>query len=185
MVSQNNWYVITGGPSSGKTTLLRVLEGLGHKVIHEAARSLIDEALAKGLTIDQLRANEKKFQIDVLRRKVQVEQEQDPTILTFFDRGMHDTLAYLRHYGWEINKLVQTAMQKASYRQVFLLDPLPAYENDYARTEDAAFSAKLTKLLDKAYLEYGMRPVRVPVLEPKDRADFVLHYVNQIAKVKR
>jgi predicted ATPase len=41
-MSETNWYVITGAPSSGKTTLLKELEELGYRVIHEVARAFIE-----------------------------------------------------------------------------------------------------------------------------------------------
>jgi predicted ATPase len=34
-MSETNWYVVTGAPSSGKTTLVRELEKLGYRVVHE------------------------------------------------------------------------------------------------------------------------------------------------------
>ena len=41
----NNWYVITGAPSSGKTTLLEYLKKKGQKVYFEWARIYIDQEM--------------------------------------------------------------------------------------------------------------------------------------------
>lgn len=175
----NNWYVVTGGPSVGKSTLLDELAKLGHKTFPEAARVVIDEAIAEGKTVLDIRSDEHKFQMDVLARKVKTELEHSRELLTFFDRGMHDTLAYLRLHGFAIGDQVTKAMRDASYRNIFLLDPLDRYDVDYARTETRAEALKLNKLLASAYEEYGMKPTVVPVLSPKERAKFVLDHIRQ------
>jgi predicted ATPase len=174
MPSKNNWYVITGGPATGKTTLLAELEKLGHAIVPEAARAVIDEALARGTTVRELRADEKRFQEDVARMKQSIEHTLDRDALTFFDRGMHDTLAYMRHYSYAVDEWIVDLMQAAHYKKVFLLDQLPDYEQDYARTEDGDFRTNIHSLLHNAYTEYGMKPIIVPAMSLKKRLQFIL-----------
>jgi predicted ATPase len=182
-MTHNNWFVITGGPSTGKTTLLSVLRKRGYKTLPESARVLIDEAKAKGISPEKYREDEKKFQMDVLRHKVRLEKELDGKQLTFFDRGMHDTLAYMKLLGEKINKEVAGAAQKAKYRKVFLLERLGGYEKDYARTETAAQARQLDSLLYEAYDGAGMTPVVVPVMKRGERAEFVLHHISEDTKL--
>ena len=179
----NNWYVVTGGPSTGKSTLLAELSQKGFKTLPEAARVVIDEGILSGKSIDQIRRDEKAFQHAVLQKKKEVESTHSNELLTFFDRGMHDTLAYLKLHGFEIEDWVEKAMSNAKYRSVFLLEPLPLYQKDYARTETAAESRKLNQLLYDAFTDYGMTPILVPVLSPTERADFVLQHVEQASKI--
>ncbi len=176
---KNNWYVITGGPSSGKTTLLAELERLGHMTVPEAARTYIDQEMAKGFSVEQIRKDEKKFQEEVARLKIEIESLHAKDILTFFDRGMHDSLAYMQHYAYEIEDWIETALKAARYRKVFLLDPLPVFEKDYARTEDEGFAEKITGLLHSAYDSAGMAPIKVPVLPVNERAEFILNNIKQ------
>jgi predicted ATPase len=173
------WYVITGGPSTGKTTLLAELEKLGYKTIPEAARTVIDQAIAAGQTVEELRADEKSFQDKVAKLKEKIEAELDRNVVTFFDRGMHDTLAYMRHYEFKIEDWVHDLLSKSTYDKVFLLDPLPNYEKDYARTEAENFVGSIQKLLHEAYTKFGMEPIQVPVLEVTERAKFVLKHVEE------
>lgn len=175
----NNWYVITGGPSTGKTTLLTILENMGHKIIPEAARMVIDEGLAKGMTIEQIRADEGAFQDKVFSRKLAIEAGHDQSLLTFCDRGIHDTVAYLRYYAREVEEHIRKAVEQSHYKKVFLLEPLTHFTEDYARTESHTFVEKITKLLYEAYNEAGHTPVRVPAMEPEERARFVLRHVGQ------
>lgn len=174
----NQWYVITGGPSTGKSTLLKELESLGYTTLPEAARTVIDRAIATGKTVNELRANEAKFQLDVLKHKQEIERDHARDTLTFFDRGMHDTLAYLELINEKIDNAVIDAVKKSKYKKVFLLDPLSIYESDYARTETQEEALKLNALLHKAFSDYGMEPVKVPALSPSERAQFVLQHID-------
>ncbi len=173
-MSENNWYVITGGPSSGKTTLIQELARRKYATIQEAAREVIDNGLAQGKSVKEIRSDEQVFQYEVLKQKLAVEASHDNQILTFFDRGMHDTAAYLQYYGWELNVLAQQAMKSATYRKVFLLEPLPNFEKDYARTEEDGFAESISRLLYDTYSAYNLKPIRVPALDVKDRLDFIV-----------
>lgn len=174
-----NWYVITGGPSSGKSTLLNILGEEGYATFEEAARLVIDEGLAAGKTVEEIRADEKSFQEAVLERKIQVEASHDKTLLTFFDRGMHDTLAYYRFYGWAIDKKTKKALIEAKYKSMFLLSPLSFFEKDYARTEGREFAVQLHDLLKEAYEAYNIPVIEVPDASPEERIQFILDTVNQ------
>lgn len=176
---KNNWYVITGGPSTGKTTLLAELGRRGYATIPEAARSVIDENLASGISVEQLRRDEKKFQEEVVRRKAAIEASLDPQTITFFDRGMQDTLAYLMAYDFTVEPWVETLVRGAAYQKIFLLEPVGTFEADYARTEDAAFTKQLHSLLHDAYSQYKIEVIAVPPMSVKERADYVLQSTNR------
>lgn len=82
-------FVITGGPSVGKTTIVTGLQNIGYKVVHEIATRTIKEG--KFLPwVDR-----QKFQAEVLRRQLSAEAAildfDKPVIL---DRGLFDGEAY-------------------------------------------------------------------------------------------
>lgn len=174
----NNWYVITGGPSTGKTTLLADLEELGYAVIPEAARIIINSALGQGISVAERRKDEKLFQEDVARLKAQIESTHPKDTVTFLDRGMHDTLAYLESYGFAVEQWVEELLTTSRYQRVFLLEPLATYEQDYARTESPEFVDKIHRLLHNAYAKYGMQPIRVPAMSRSARVQFILNAIN-------
>jgi predicted ATPase len=170
---KNSWYVLTGGPGSGKTTILLELEKMGHNVVNEAARVVIDEEMAKGLSIEQIRADEKSFQKKVLDKKLDTEKKLDKDKLTFFDRGMHDTVAYLELINNEVSEELRKLIHKSKYKKVFLLEPLP-YQKDYARIEDREQVARLNELLYNAYHKARIPVIKVPENGIEERVKFIL-----------
>jgi predicted ATPase len=173
-----NWYVITGGPSTGKTTLQQELAKLGYATVEEAARLEIDDAVAKGIEVIDLREDEKRFQDDVVRRRVELEAQVPEDTETFVDRGMQDSLAYFRYYKFPIEPWIMKLIREAKYGKVFLMEPLGIYKKDYARTEVLDFNDYITDLLYKAYDEYGMKPILVPPVSVPERVKIVLSHVQ-------
>jgi predicted ATPase len=179
----NNWYVVTGGPSTGKTTMLEEIERNGYKTMPEAARVVIDEGFAAGKTIEEIRGEgegekEKQFQDIVMRRKIDVEAGLDPNEVIFLDRGHHDTEAYFIANDFELDNWIVDAIAKAQYKQVFLLDPLPVFEEQEERTESPEKVEQIHKLLFSSYDNANMTPVRVPFMPVKERAEFVLQHID-------
>ena len=90
--------VISGGPSSGKTTIINELVKEGRYCFHEVSRELIKAAKAKGIEQPFL-SNPEQFNTDLMNARIQ--QFQDSEMLkedVFYDRGVHDIVGYM-HYG--------------------------------------------------------------------------------------
>lgn len=168
-----NWYVITGGPGSGKTTLVNLLSQRGHKTAIEHARHYIDTQRTKGMTVEEIKRNQKEFQDSVLDMQIEQEAALASEELIFLDRAIPDALAYYRFLGLPLDQKITNAMKNASYRKVFILDPLPLV-NDYARTEDADDQKRIHSHITEVYGSLGLPIVRVPVLPPGERVDFIL-----------
>lgn len=170
----NNWYVITGAPCSGKTTVLNSLKEMGYEVIGEVARTYIDKLIAEGLTIRDIRKDETRFQNNVLDQKYKLEEYIDKDKLVFFDRGIPDSYAYFKFLGIKDEKLLRKSLVN-NYKKVFILEPCP-YKKDYARTESEEDQIKLHELIQEAYKISGAEIINVPIFETKkDRVDFVLN----------
>ena len=166
------WYVITGGPSSGKTKTIEYLAFWGYPVIPEAARILIDNERSKGRTTEQIRANEAEFQRIVLQMKIDVENRIPVDRITFFERGIPDSIAYYRVCGEDTKPAIR-ASQKRKYKGIFLLEQLP-FEKDYARVEDERLANELSRLIHNSYSTLGYNVISVPPKSIDKRTKYIL-----------
>lgn len=101
------------------------------------------------------------------------ENELSPNETVFFDQAIPDAIAYYRFLGLPEDEKIREAMGKASYKKVFILDPLPLVK-DSVRTEDEAAQKKIHRLLTETYELLPTPVIHVPVLPPEERIDFIL-----------
>ena len=165
------WYVITGGPCAGKTTTLDELAKRGQCVLAEGARLEIEEGLARGETLDQIRSGD--WLPRVVKRQFALEQAVPKDQTYFFDRAVPDSLAYYTFLGAPQDDVLKDAVRQSAYRKVFFL-ALVSFEQDHARNESADEAKKIESLLRSAYEGLGYQLVDVPVMSIGDRADFIL-----------
>lgn len=170
---ETNWYVITGGPSSGKTTTVNILRDRGYITTMEHARHFLDTQRLKGRTIEEVRANQLEFQHGVLQMQIDQENEIAPHVQVFLDRAIPDALAYYRYLKIPVDDLLRNALQKVSYKKVFIMDPLPLV-NDYARLENVEAQKKIHELITEVYEALPSPVFHVPVLPAQERVDFIL-----------
>ncbi|HID55623.1 TPA: hypothetical protein EYP37_03775 [Candidatus Poribacteria bacterium] len=160
--------VITGGPSSGKSTLIKELSRRGFVTVPEAATIVIKNGLHHP-TADPV-----SFQREVLSLQIRLEREAEGkgAGIIFCDRGIYDGLAYLRFYG--VPESVIRLPPNWRYDAVFYLEQLP-YVKDEIRFETPEEARRISDLLWKVYRELGYDPINVPAMEVERRADFVLN----------
>lgn len=173
MFKPRNWYVITGGPSSGKSTVIKLLKDLGYTTTHEVARHYIDLQQINGRSVDEIRANQRQFQHKVLNLQIDLERRLDPQEMIFLDRGLPDEMAYYKYFNLDPDEKLVEYLKTATYKKVFVMDLLPL-DKDYARTEDVAAQKALHELIIESYTARSEPIVMVPVLPPKERVAFIL-----------
>lgn len=171
---QTNWYVITGGPSSGKTTTVNLLRDRGYITTMEHARHFLDTQRLKGRTIEEVRKNQREFQLGVLDMQIEQENEIGPNVQVFLDRAIPDALAYYRFLNLTVDDKLIEALKNVSYKKVFIMDYLPL-KNDYARNENAEAQKKIHELITEVYESLPFPVVHVPVLPAEERVDFILN----------
>ncbi len=168
-----NWYVITGGPSSGKTTVVNALKARGYKTMVEYARHYIDLQRAAGRTLKEIKENRRTFQREVLELQITQERSLSPDEIVFLDRAIPDTRAYCQLLDLPEDRRLVEAMRTVSYRKIFILDLLPLVK-DYARREDEAAQRAIHELLVGVYRSLPFPIVYVPVLPVEQRIDLIL-----------
>ena len=170
---KTNWYVITGGPSSGKTTTVNLFKERGYITIFEHARHYLDTQRLQGKTIEDVRKQQREFQLGVLDMQIEQENQILPDVLVFLDRAIPDALAYYRFLNLPVDEKLTKALRTVSYKKIFILDCLPLV-NDYARSEDDIAQKKIHTLLTEVYEALPFPIVKVPVLPPDERVDLIL-----------
>ncbi len=169
-----NWHVITGGPSTGKTTVINLFSKRGYKTTIEHARHYIDTMKEEGNTVEEIRSNKRKFQLGVLNMQIEQEAELSPDETVFLDRAIPDAMAYYQFLNLEFDETLLKAMEQVSYKKIFILDRLP-FVNDYARTENEKDQKYIHKLIIDVYESLGFPVIFVPLLSPDKRVDFILN----------
>ena len=170
---KTNWYVITGGPSSGKTTTINLIASRGYKTTIEHARHYIDTQKQKGRTVEEVRKNQEEFQMGVLEMQIEQESMLSPNDVIFLDRALPDALAYYHFLDLPVNQKLTDALKIYSYKKVFMLDVLPLVQ-DYARKEDEKSQKRIHELLIEVYTSLNFPIIRVPVLPVDKRVDYIL-----------
>lgn len=169
----NPWYVLTGGPCAGKTTLVREFEADGITVVHESARAIIEEELAAGKTLEDVWADPAAFTQNIIQRDIANLSRHADGERVFLDRSILDNIGYHRILGLTPSPELLAAAERANFRTVFLLDLLE-YKTDEARNETPEEARRIHDALESAYRDFGVPIVKVPVLPVADRVEFVL-----------
>jgi len=173
---QTNWHVITGAVSCGKTTLIDLLADKGFQTVPEVARQYIEREMARGRRLDEIFGNEADERAMTDMRRT-IEHELRATDVLFLDRALPDYLWFWRIFGLNPNELLAECFHHR-YASVFILDRLP-FQEDRARIEDDNYTVLLDEALARDYSALGYRVVRVPVLSPQERLQFVLERLSE------
>ena len=166
------WNVITGAPSSGKTAVVDELRRRGYQVVPEVARAIIDRELAKGKTLSQVKSDIHSFERSILMEKVRIEAELPLGQVIFLDRAIPDSIAYYRLEQLDPTE-AEAETRQVKYRRVFMFERL-RFSRDKVRGEDDRQAHRIEAFLRHAYEGLGYPVIRVPVLPPHERADWIL-----------
>ena len=172
--------VITGGPGTGKSTLINELIKRGYNCLEEISRQVTINAKKDG--IDQLfLTNPLLFSELLLRGRHQQFQEADNfnTEITFFDRGVPDVLAYMDYIGDKYPASFIDICKNSSYDAVFILKPWEAiYTSDNERYENFDQALKIHDFLLNTYQNYNYKLIDVPFGTIENRTDYILNVLK-------
>lgn len=169
---QTNWCVVTGSSCSGKTTLINILASNGFKTVPEAGRIYFEQELAKGRTITEIREDPAIFTRQVYDIMLKHENGLRTNDINFLDRALPDGFAFFRIAGLNPNEILPDCYHHR-YAAVFLLNRLP-YQKDGVRVADDETAEYLESWMLRDYGALGYEVIRVPVISPEERFEFVI-----------
>jgi predicted ATPase len=180
---QANYFIISGGSGSGKTSIVEKLAARGFTTVPEAGRAILREQAETGGTATHdgdaaaYGGLMLKRGIDDYRR---MRGTDEPV---FFDRGIAEVIGYFRLKGLPVPPDVASAAHEyRSNRLVFLTPPWQAiYRRDAERRQDWAEAVRTFELIRDAYVEAGYDPVEVPQETVARRVRFILDEVDAVA----
>lgn len=174
--SVSNFHIVTGGPGSGKSTLIDALERKGFARSIEAGRGIIrDQAAVNGAALPwRDSAAFAELMLCWEMRSHHIARAHDGPVI--FDRGVPDIVGYLRLTGLPVPAHVDKAARTFGYnRRVFLAPPWPEiFEQDSERKQDFEEAERTCRVMIETYASYGYDLVELPLTSVEERARFVI-----------
>ncbi|MBL6081667.1 AAA family ATPase [Belnapia sp. T18] len=176
MHQHERFFVITGGPGSGKSTLIKALVARGLHGMPEAGRAIIQDQVAIGGSAlpwdDRLGFAELMLGWE-LRSHREARERAGPV---FFDRGVPDVVGYLTLCSLAVPSHVQRAAGAFRYnRQVFIAPPWPEIFGQDAERKQSPDEAQATyEAMVGTYSEYGYELTHLPHTSVEERTRFIL-----------
>jgi predicted ATPase len=176
----DRFFVLTGGPGSGKTTLIEALKLAGFATSPEAGRGIIrhQSAIGGSALPWQDRALFAELMLSWELRSWQAAHDLPGPV--FFDRGVPDTLGYCRLIDLPTPAHAKQAAAKFRYNsRVFIAPPWPdIFTQDSERKQTLDEAERTYCSLANVYTELGYELVRLPLAPVEARLRFVLAEVG-------
>ncbi|GAB1856852.1 ATP-binding protein [Flavobacteriaceae bacterium MHTCC 0001] len=172
--------VITGGPGTGKSTVINELIKRNYTCMKEISRQVTLKAQKEG--ISQLFLKQPLLFSELLlkgRQQQFLESKQLDTAFVFFDRAIPDVLAYMDYIGDTYPDDFVKVSKMIVYDQVFIFKPWETiYKSDNERYETFDQAKQIHKCLLNTYKTYNYTPIDVPFGTVEERTDFILNTLS-------
>ncbi|MBB6464589.1 putative ATPase [Aminobacter lissarensis] len=172
----NRFFVLTGGPGSGKTTLIEALAAAGFATSVEAGRGIIRDQMAiSGTALPwHDRALFAELMLSWAIRSHAIAATTSGPV--FFDRGVPDVIGYLRLVSLPVPAHVEKAAEEFRYnRKVFILPHWPeVFTQDSERKQDEDEARRTYASMAETYAACGYDLVEVPKTSVAERLAFLL-----------
>ena len=169
--------VITGGPGTGKSTIIEQLVQMEFTCMPEISRTITKEAQLSG--IDQLFLKDPLLFSKMLlegrigQYKTAVSSQSDKV---FFDRGIPDIHGYMDYLGTNYPKIYTQKSHQFRYSHVFMMPPWEdIYKTDNERYESYEQSLIIYEYLIEGYSQMDYSIITVPEGSITDRVNFILN----------
>jgi predicted ATPase len=175
-----NYFIVSGGPGSGKTSIIEKLAARGFTIVAETGRAILREQAETGGNATH-EGDAAAYGEEMLKRGIadyrRMRGADEPV---FFDRGIAELVGYFRLMGLPVPDRVSAAAHEyRSNRMVFLTPPWrEIYRQDAERRQDFSEAVRTFEFIRDAYVEAGYRAVEVPRDTVARRVSFILAEVD-------
>lgn len=172
--------VVTGGPGTGKSTLIDALAARGLATEPEVARAILREPGGMALRRDDPQGFARAMFDAELAAYRRAEEGGSPIV---YDRGFPDIVGFLRLEGLPVPAPIDEACRNLRYDgPVFRAPPWRAiYRRDDERIQDWDDACASDAAVCAAWRDYGYAPVDLPRAGVADRVAFVLAHMDAAA----
>jgi predicted ATPase len=152
-------FIITGGPGSGKTAIIRQLELDGFSVVEEAATDVIAAAQARG-TAEPWTAPSFIDAVADLQKQRQIRASNQPGDVQFHDRSVVCTAALALYLGYPTSAFLTSELERISKegiyeKRVFFIRNLGFITPTEARRISFEETLRFEKVHEETYRSFG------------------------------
>lgn len=175
MTATDSLHIITGGPGSGKSTLIEALAARGVATSSEVGRAIIKEELASGGTalpwVDHLAFAEKMVVREVAAHRAALASGKTVVL----DRGVPDVVGFLRASGLLVPPHIDAAARACRYNPRVFIAPWWAeiFTTDAERKQTPGEARATFAVMVETYRDYGYALVELPRATVAARVAFV------------
>ena len=174
--------VITGGPGTGKTSIINELKSRNHICLDEISRQVTLQARKDG--VDQLFLTQPLLFSELLLKGREAQFREAESVgsdSVFLDRGIPDVLAYMDYIGDAYPEKFTDSCKTNVYDMVFILEPWQEiFISDSERYENFDQAVKIHHHLLNTYERFNYNLLDVPFESVEKRADFILNVVKNL-----
>ena len=169
--------VLTGGPGTGKSSILDELKARGFSCMPEISREVTKKAQKKG--IQQLFLSDPLLFSNLLfKGSINLNKHNKTMPTGFFDR-IPDVYAYLDYSKASYPRILKEKSRNYRYDVIFLFKPWSViYISDNERYENFEESKAIDRYLQHAYQEQGYSVIEVPFGTVKERCNFMINWLK-------
>jgi predicted ATPase len=176
MIATDRLHVLTGGPGSGKSTLIAALAQARVATSPEVGRQVIREQLAAGggalPWADELAFAEAMWPREVAAHAVALATGRAVVL----DRGAPDVVGFLRVSGLSVPPHIDAVARNTRYNSRVFLAPFwpEIYAHDAERKQSPEVAAATEAVMRATYADNGYTLVELPRAPVAERVRFIL-----------
>ncbi len=179
---KNNFFIISGGPGAGKTTIIEALHASGYTCVPEVARQIIQEQVKHNGNLLPW-SDAERYAALMMQRSVQTYLEHlHIATPVFFDRGIPDTMAYANIIRLQPPAHWQEMLNNYRYHPIVFLFPpwQEIYHTDQERKQSFEEALMVYHTLQNTYSAAGYTLLEVPPVPVNERLAFITRHAGLV-----